>query len=582
MRTEYCGKLNLIHINKIVTLCGWIHNIRHLKKNIFATMRDCSGLIQIIFNINNIDLFLQAKKLRNEFCIQVTGIVQEKYKKTNNIIYNSNIEVLISNLKIINTSKPIPLDNTKNNNNSISLKYRYLELRKLDMFNNLKIRHKVLQFVHYFMNKNHFIYIETPILTKSTPEGARDYLIPSRIHIKKFYALPQSPQLFKQLLMISGVDRYYQIAKCFRDEDLRSDRQPEFTQIDVELAFVNSTQVQKIIENMICALWFKIKNIQFEIFPKITFLESMQLYGTDKPDLRNPLKMIDIKEIVKNVQYLLPFMQDEFYRIVAIRIPKGTILGITEINNYVDIVKKFSDCKLFYINNPETVLENTNKYNPINKIFPIHILKKIIKKTQANIGDVIFIIGHHSKIVNEIFKNISPKIGTELKIISWNSYKPVWITDFPMFHQEVNGNLVSMHHPFSSPKNVTIKELKDNPLKVISQSYDLVINGYELGGGSVRINDVIMQKAVFSILGIEEKEQKNKFGFFIDSLEYGAPIHAGMAIGLDRLIMLLTNNNDIRNVIAFPKTTTASCLMTNAPNKIDTKILKELYIQYLE
>ncbi|CAL4322444.1 Aspartate--tRNA ligase [Buchnera aphidicola (Eriosoma grossulariae)] len=582
MRTAYCGKLRLNHVNETVRLCGWVQNIRHFKKIIFINMRDCNGIVQIIIDNRELQLFEKAKTLRNEFCIQITGIVQEKNAK-NISIQNGDIEVLVSELIIINSSNPLPLDQTKKNKKNVSLKYRYLELRNSNIINNLKIRNDVINFIHNFLYKNNFLYIETPILTQSTPEGARDYLVPSRIHKKKFYALPQSPQLFKQLLMIAGIDRYYQIAKCFRDEDLRSDRQPEFTQIDLELSFVNAIQVQNIIELMICNLWMKIKNINLPKFPKITFKESIKLYGTDKPDLRNPIMMTNIKTLFSSTIYheFTPFMKDENSRIVAINIPDGNNLSDIEIQKYQIETEQYHNSIFLCIKNNQLQFINKNFKHSIKKIFTLNVVQEIIKKTCSKKNHVIFIIANKTNIIHEVFNKIKKSIGTLLKIIQNNVYKPIWITEFPMFYEEIDGTLSCMHHPFSAPLNITIEELRSMPKKTISNSYDLVINGYELGGGSVRIHDPVMQKTVLDIISINKpEEQRSKFDFFINALGYGTPVHAGIALGLDRLIMLLTNNHDIKDVIAFPKTTTASCLMTNAPNKINEQTLNELFIQY--
>ncbi|XRX42833.1 MAG: aspartate--tRNA ligase [Buchnera aphidicola (Eriosoma harunire)] len=583
MRTEYCGNVGLTHVKQEVILCGWVHSIRKLKQILFISLRDCEGIVQVVFNQDKTDIFHLAKTLRNEFCIQITGTVQPRTNNNiNDSIQTGYIEILASKLIIINSSLPIPFDTKKNNKQLINLKYRYLELRNFSLLKNLKIRNDVIRITHNFMQKNKFLYIETPILTKSTPEGARDYLVPSRIHPKKFYALPQSPQLFKQLLMISGIDRYYQITKCFRDEDLRSDRQPEFTQIDIELAFVSISYIQLIIEKLLRKIWLKIKQVHLGKFKKLTFSDSMKLYGTDKPDLRNPIKIIDIKNILKTMKFKnFSFdYNDSNARIVALCIPGGSSLTIKDIQFYQLIAKK-NNSKLFVIKHFDNTDIMPDVFS-IEHIFTLPIIKKIVKKVGAKKLDLIFVTANKIHIVNHLCHVIRTKLAQQLTLIDERSYKPVWITDFPMFNKNHEGRLSSTHHPFVQPKNISLKELKENPIKAVSNAYDIVINGYELGGGSMRINDYITQKTVFQILGLSEQKQKDDFDFFTNALQYGAPVHSGIAIGLDRLIMLLINSHDIKDVIAFPKTTTAACLTTNAPTNIHYEQLQELHIKYIK
>ncbi|XRX42897.1 MAG: aspartate--tRNA ligase [Buchnera aphidicola (Tetraneura sorini)] len=579
MRTHYCGELNETNINELVNLCGWVHSHRNLSKIIFLNMRDWSGIVQITFLKKDKKLFQQATKLRNEFCIKISGIVKKRnLKNENKLIKTGLIEIIAKKLIIINVSEPIPIDSYTTNSEDIFLKYRYLALRKLELFEKLKIRSKAILLVHKFMQSNKFIQIETPILTKVTPEGARNYLIPSRIHKKKFYALSQSPQLFKQLLMISGIDKYYQITKCFRDEDLRSDRQPEFSQIDIEAAFINEEKIQKIVENLISFIWLKIKNVTFDKIKKISFNKAMKNYGTDKPDLRNPMKLFDLEDILKEIKHLDVIKKNvkstENIRITAICIPNGIVLK----ENKIKTLKKESKKKYgFYELITILVKEKKSLVNyDLNSSLDINkqIISKIIKKVNAKPKDLITIFIGVTKIVNNALNRFKTKIGKKLNLINPEIFHPIWITDFPMFKKEKNGKFCCLHHPFTQPKYSNIEQMKNEPDKIISKSYDLVINGYEIAGGSVRNHNFEVQKTIFSLIGMSEKEQLKKFGFFLEAFKYGTPIHAGIALGLDRIIMLLTNSNSIRDTIAFPKTTSAICPMTDSPNYI-SKILKQ-------
>ncbi|XBC40030.1 MAG: aspartate--tRNA ligase [Buchnera aphidicola (Nurudea ibofushi)] len=574
MRTKYCGELNLSHVNKRVTLCGWVNKCRNLGKIFFLDVRDREGVVQVFFQNRSTNLFQKAIKLRNEYCIQIMGIVKERNKQNKNYnILTGEIEVLALKLTILSTSKPIPLDLNKKNLEELRLKFRYLDLRCPNMTYNVIMRSTITAIIRLFMKKNKFLDVETPLLTRSTPEGARDYVVPSRIHKNKFYALPQSPQLFKQLLMISGIDRYYQIAKCFRDEDLRSDRQPEFTQIDIEASFATGNKIRNITERMIKNLWKKVLKINLQKFPTITFNDAIQKYGTDKPDLRNPIKFTKITDLFQDakIQTCPKIDSTRKNKVIALCISGGSVLNNKQLKHYEEFVKNYTNQNLFFIKVDNIKKEKVT--SPFIHLFNKNFIVKLLERTFSKDGDIIFFVSEAEHVVNEIMSILRTKIGTELHMIDKNSWKPVWIVDFPLFLKNEFNNYVSTHHPFTAPKNKNDLISRKNLENIRGNSYDLVINGYEIGSGSVRIHNEHIQKSVFEILGINKQKQKERFGFFLDALCYGTPPHAGIALGLDRITMLLTNNNNIRDVIAFPKTTTASCLTTEAPNIINNNIL---------
>ncbi|WP_439257688.1 aspartate--tRNA ligase [Lonepinella sp. BR2271] len=585
MRTHYCGALNRDNIGQQVTLSGWVNKRRDLGGLIFIDMRDVKGVVQVCFDPKYPQALEQAASLRNEFCIQIKGeVIARPDNQINKNMATGEVEILAHELSIYNASDVLPLDFNQNNTEEQRLKYRYLDLRRPEMAERLKTRAKITSFVRRFMDEHGFLDIETPMLTKATPEGARDYLVPSRVHKGKFYALPQSPQLFKQLLMMSGFDRYYQIVKCFRDEDLRADRQPEFTQIDVETSFLTAPEVRAIMEELIHGLWLNTINVDLGKFPVMTWQEAMERFGSDKPDLRNPLEMVTISDLVRDVEFSVfkTPANDKGGRVAAIRVPNGSTITRKQIDEYTQFVGIYGAKGLAWLKVNDINAGLDGVQSPIAKFLSEEVLKAILDRVKAETGDIIFFGADKWQTTTDALGALRLKLGRDLGLTRLNEWQPLWVIDFPMFERDEEGNLAAMHHPFTSPKDFSPEQLEADPTSAVANAYDMVINGYEVGGGSVRIFDPKMQQTVFRILGINEQDQREKFGFLLDALKFGTPPHAGLAFGLDRLTMLLTGTENIRDVIAFPKTTAAACLMTDAPSFANPQALAELAVSVVK
>ena len=582
MRSHYCGELNESHVDGEVSLCGWVHRRRDHGGVIFLDVRDREGIAQVVYDPDSKESFAIAEGVRNEYVIQIKGKVRLRPEGTiNQDMPTGRIEVLGKELIILNSAKtpPMQLDEYSEVGEDVRLHYRYIDLRRPEMVDKLRFRSKVANTIRNFLDSNGFLDIETPLLTKATPEGARDYLVPSRTHPNRFFALPQSPQLFKQILMASGMDRYYQIAKCFRDEDLRADRQPEFTQIDVEASFMDEYQIMEIMEEMIRHTFKSLLGIEFEKFPRLSHAEAMRRFGSDKPDLRIDLELIDIGELMKSVEFKVfsgP-ANDAGSRVVALRVPQGGSLTRKVIDEYTDFVGIYGARGLAWIKVNDLGAGIEGLQSPIVKFLGEEVVSSLISILGAETGDIIFFGADKTKIVNEAMGALRIKVAEDLNLINCE-WAPLWVVDFPMFEEDGEGNLTSLHHPFTSP-TCDAEAFRKDPKSALSRAYDMVLNGTELGGGSIRINQPAVQQTVFEVLGIGEEEAQEKFGFLLDALSYGCPPHGGIAFGLDRLIMLMTGSSSIREVIAFPKTQSASCPLTDAPGLVSTKQLRELSIR---
>jgi aspartyl-tRNA synthetase len=582
MRSHYCGEITEKLVDETVTFCGWVHRRRDHGGVIFLDVRDREGLVQVVFDPDTVEAFNAADSVRSEYVVQITGLVRGRPAGSeNDNMTTGKIEILGKAINILNKANtpPFPLDDYSPVGEDVRLKYRYMDLRRDEMQQNLRFRHKVTTQIRNILDQQGFLDIETPILTRATPEGARDYLVPSRTHQGSFFALPQSPQLFKQLLMVSGFDRYYQIAKCFRDEDLRADRQPEFTQIDMEASFVEEKDIMGEAESMIKAIFKDQMDIDLGEFPHMPYSEAMSRFGSDKPDLRIPMELVDVAEFLQDIEFKVfagP-AKDPKGRVAALKVPGGAELSRKQIDEYTKFVGIYGAKGLAWIKVNEIEKGVEGLQSPIIKFIGDDNTMKIMEKIEAKNGDIVFFGADKETIVNEALGALRVKLGLDLNMLT-KEWAPMWVVDFPMFEETSDGGLTAIHHPFTAP-SCTPEELKADPANALSRAYDMVLNGCELGGGSIRIHDQEMQKVVFEILNITEEEQREKFGFLLDALQFGAPPHGGLAFGLDRLIMLMTGSESIREVIAFPKTQSAACVMTMAPGVVETKNLREVGIQ---
>ncbi len=587
MRSHYCGHLTEENIDQEITLSGWVHRRRDHGGVIFVDLRDREGISQIVFDPDIPEMFMLAEKVRNEFVLQVKGKVRQRPEGTENPeMPTGQVEVLALELKVLNASEtpPFQLDDDDVSEEH-RLRYRYIDLRRPEMQQRLMLRSKITRMLRNYLDDNGFLDIETPILTKATPEGARDYLVPSRTHQGEFFALPQSPQLFKQLLMMSGMDRYYQVTRCFRDEDLRADRQPEFTQLDIETSFMQEDQLMDMMEDMIRNVFAKSLEQQLpNPFPRMTYAEAMNRYGSDKPDLRIDLELVEVADVLTDVDFKVfsaPAKNPDC-RVTALRIPNGSALTRKQIDEYTKYVAIYGARGLAYIKVNDKAAGREGLQSPIVKFIPDESLSIILERTGAQDGDLIFFGADKTKVVNEALGALRIKVAQDLDLVK-HGWQPLWVVDFPMFeYDEGAKRWNALHHPFTSPNSDNPQDLLDNPGESLSRAYDMILNGTELGGGSVRIHKQEMQTSVFKLLGISDEEAEDKFGFLLDALKFGCPPHAGIAFGLDRLIMLMTGASSIREVMAFPKTQSAACLLTSAPSEVSTAQLKELGIKKRE
>jgi aspartyl-tRNA synthetase len=583
MRTHYCGRVDEASIGQTVTVAGWAQRRRDHGGVIFVDLRDREGLLQIVFDPDTADVFALAERVRNEFVLKVTGLVRARPPGTGNAnLKSGQVEVLCQELEILNRSEPLPFQLDETVSEEVRLRFRYLDLRREEMRERLLLRHRITRAMRHYLDEAGFVDIETPMLSKATPEGARDYLVPSRTHAGKFFALPQSPQIYKQLLMISGFDRYYQIVRCFRDEDLRADRQPEFTQLDIETSFLDQTEIQRLMEGLIHHLFKQVLGVELPSpLPRMSYAEAMRRYGSDKPDLRVPLELVDVADLVKGCDFKVfagP-AADPRGRVTALCVPQGGKLSRKEIDDYTAYVARYGAKGLAYVKVNELSKGRDGLQSPILKFLSDSAISGIMQRVAAQDGDLIFFGADSGKVVSDALGALRLKVGQDLKMVA-AGWRPLWVVDFPMFEwDEEAKRWQAMHHPFTSPANLDSAALTASPGEAIAKAYDMVLNGSEIGGGSVRIHNQELQSAVFDLLGISADEARLKFGFLLDALKFGAPPHGGIAFGLDRLAMLMAGADSIRDVIAFPKTQTAADLLMDAPTEVSEAQLRELHIR---
>ena len=583
MRTHYCGQVGESSIGQTVTVAGWAHRRRDHGGVIFVDLRDREGLLQIVFNPDAADVFAKAERVRNEYVLEVTGVVRARPPGTvNPNLKSGQVELVCRSLDILNRSEPLPFQLDEHVSEEVRLRFRYIDLRREEMRERLMLRHRITRAMRRYLDDAGFVDIETPMLSKATPEGARDYLVPSRTHAGKFFALPQSPQIYKQLLMISGFDRYYQIVRCFRDEDLRADRQPEFTQLDIETSFLDQGAIQDIMEGLVRFLFKEVLGVELpDPLPRMTYADAMRRFGSDKPDLRVPLELVDVADLVRGCDFKVfagP-AADPKGRVTALRVPQGGRLSRKEIDDYTAYVARFGAKGLAYVKVNETAKGREGLQSPILKFLSDAAIAGILERTQAADGDLIFFGADSAKVVSDALGALRLKVGEDLKLVA-PGWRPLWVVDFPMFEWDAEAKRwAAMHHPFTSPVNLDYAALAAAPGEAIAKAYDMVLNGSEIGGGSVRIHAQELQSTVFDLLGISAEEARLKFGFLLDALKFGAPPHGGIAFGLDRLAMLMAGAGSIRDVIAFPKTQTAADPLMDAPTEVSEAQLRELHIR---